>query len=438
MDSRADVVVIGGGPIGACCALWLSESGARVILLEKEPVVCPPVSGAYANCGLLVPSDVQPLASPGALGRGLRWLLDSSSPFYIAPRPSPALARWLWLFRAAATAARARAAAPLLHALHSLSASLHDELAARPDGDAAQPGGGSRSQEKGSLGSRWLFHHDGIVQVYEAASALAEAADEAESARAFGVRARSMDAAAVRAAFPGARGPVAGGFFFPDDGHLDPLRFTREMAELATAAGASVHAGAEAIALEPAGPGGVRVVTTRGGVLADQVVIAAGAWTPALTRRLGLPLPIEPAKGYSVDVERPAGFPELPLYMGDAHCVLTPLGDALRMGSTLELSGWDMRIRPQRVAGLRRAAERMLGIPADGPVRQIWRGPRPLTPDGLPVIGRLPRQRRVILATGHCMLGLSLGPVTGRLVAELAGGARPSIDLAPLAAQRFG
>ncbi len=437
MDARADVVVIGGGPVGACCALWLSESGARVTLLEKEPEVCPPVSGAYANCGLLVPSDVQPLASPGALGRGLRWLLDSSSPFYIAPRPSPALARWLWLFRAAAAPERAHAAAPLLKALHALSASLHDELAARPQGNADAFAGDARARENTSLGSRWAFRHDGIVQVYEGAAALAAAAEEAESARALGVRAEPMDAAAVRTLFPGASGPVAGGFFFPDDGHLDPMRFTREVAALAAAAGATVRPGTEAIALEPADPGGVRVVTTRGGVLADQVVIAAGAWTPALTRRLGLSLPIEPAKGYSVDVERPADFPELPLYMGDAHCVLTPLDDALRMGSTLELSGWDMRIRLQRVAGLRQAAERMLGIPANGPVRQIWRGPRPLTPDGLPVIGRLPRQRRVILATGHCMLGLSLGPVTGRLVAELAGGARPSIDLSLMTPDRW-
>ena len=148
------------------------------------------------------------------------------------------------------------------------------------------------------------------------------------------------------------------------------------------------------------------------------MVLAAGAWTPLLTRGLGLRLPIEPAKGYSVDVDRPDGFPELPLYLGDAHVVLTPLGDALRLGSTLELSGWDMRVRPRRVAYLREGGRRAIGLPADGPVRQLWRGPRPVTPDGLPVIGRVPGRDRVILATGHCMLGLSLGPVTGRLVAR--------------------
>lgn len=377
-------------------------------LIEKEAEVCPPVSGAHANCGLLVPSDVTPLAAPGALGQGLRWMLDNSSPFYIAPRPRGALLRWLWLYRAAAPPARARAAAPVLHALHAASAVLHDELAREG-------------------GERWLYHHDGIVQAYEAPAAMDEAAAAAEVARGLGVRADALGPAEVRARFPGLRGELAGAFFFPDDGHMDPALFTRAMADRAAASGAEVRRGTEAIAVEPAGAGAVRVVTTLGDFVADQVVLAAGAWTPALTKGLGLALPIEPAKGYSVDVERPADFPDLPLY----------LGDALRLGSTLELSGWDMTIRRKRVAGLRRAAQRVMGFLDDAPVRQIWRGPWPVTPDGLPVVERVPRRERVILATGHCMLGLSLGPVTGKLVAELAGGRPPSLDLAPLSPARF-
>ncbi|HEY5169230.1 MAG TPA: FAD-dependent oxidoreductase, partial [Thermoleophilia bacterium] len=243
-------------------------------------------------------------------------------------------------------------------------------------------------------------------------------------------------AAEARRLFPSLRCELAGAFFFPEDGHLDPMRFTRAVAALAAEAGGTVVTGAEALSLEPA-PRGVRAVTTRGEFAAAQAVLAAGAWTPFLTRGLGLRLPVEPAKGYSVDVDRPADFPELPLYLGDAHVVLTPLGDALRLGSTLELSGWDMRVRPKRVAYLRAGGERAIGLPADGPVRQLWRGPRPVTPDGLPVIGRVPGRDRIILATGHCMLGLSLGPVTGRLVTQLASGARPEIDLTPLGVQRF-
>jgi D-amino-acid dehydrogenase len=419
MSARCDVLVVGGGPVGACAAQALAADGASVTLIEKEADICPAASGAHANCGLLVPSDVTPLAAPGALGQGLRWMLDSSSPFYIAPRPSGALLRWLWLYRAAATAARARAAAPVLHALHAASAELHDELASEG-------------------GERWLYHRGGIVQAYEAQSAMEAATEEAEVARRLGVRAQVLSPADARARFPGLCTELAGGLYFPDDGHMDPGLFTRAMADKAAGAGADVRRGTEAIALEPAGAGAVTVVTTRGDFVADQVVLAAGAWTPALSKGLGLALPIEPAKGYSVDVERPADFPELPLYLGDAHCVLTPLGASLRLGGTLELSSWDMRIRRKRVASLRRAAQRVMGIPEDAPVRQIWRGPRPVTPDGLPLVGRVVRRERVILASGHCMLGLSLGPITGKLVAELAGSRQPTLDLAPLSPARFG
>ena len=419
MSQRCDVLVVGGGPVGACAAQALAADGASVTLIEKEADICPPASGAHANCGLLVPSEITPLAAPGALGQGLRWMLDSSSPFYIAPRPSGALLRWLWLYRAAATTARARAATPVLRALHAASAELHDELA-------------------GDGGDRWLYHRGGLVQIYEEPAAMDEAATASEIQRELGVRVEALGDAEVRARFPGLRGAICGGLHFPDDGHMDPALFTRAMAGRAADSGAEVHRGTEAISLEPAGSGAVQVVTTRGDFVADQVVLAAGAWTPALAKGLGLTLPIEPAKGYSVDIERPADFPELPLYLGDAHCMLTPLGDALRLGSTLELSGWDMTIRRRRVAGLRRVAERVMGIPGDGPVRQIWRGPRPLTPDGLPFVGRVPRRERVILASGHCMLGLSLGPITGKLVAELAGGKAPSLDLTALSPDRFG
>ena len=416
---RADIIVVGGGPIGVCCALESAQAGARVTLLEREPEVCPPVSGAYANCGLLAPSDATPLAAPGVLGQGLKWMLDSSSPFFIAPRPSPALMRWLLLFRAACSRERTRAAAPVLRALHVASARLHDDLAAVD-------------------GERWGFHHTGELRVFETTAALEAAREDVElgASLGFGIRVEEMGGEHARRLFPSLRCDLAGALFFPEDGHLDPRRFVRSVARLATEAGAEVRARAEALSLGLHG-GAVRVQTTQGTFDADQVVLAAGAWTPFLTNSLGLRLPIEPAKGYSVDVDRPTDFPETPLYLGDAQVVLTPLDDALRLGSTLELSGWDMRVRPRRVARLREAAGRAIDIPADGPVRQLWRGPRPLTPDGLPVIARVPGRERVILATGHCMLGLSLAPITGRLVAELAGGKQPSIDLSPLSARRW-
>lgn len=418
MKTRTEVLVIGGGPVGACSARALATAGAEVTLVEKETEVCPAVSGAHANCGLILPSHLTPLAAPGVLSQGLRWLLDSSSPFYVAPRLSASLARWLWLFRAACTEERAQAAIPVIRALNVLTADMHDEL----------------GQEHGK---RWLYHRNGMVEVYETEAGAAAAAAEAARDRMYGVRATELSPAGVRERFPDARCEMAGAMLFEEASHLDPMLFTRAMADLAGAAGAELVTGVEVLALEPAGSGTVRAVTTRGNIVAGQVVVAAGAWTPALLSSLGCRLPIQPAKGYSLDVVRPAGFPEMPFYLGEAHVVMTPLGGTLRLGGTLELSGWDATVRRKRVAGLRRGAERAFGIAADGPVERIWRGPRPVSPDGLPVIGRLRHRQNVIVAAGHCMMGLTLGPVTGRLVAELASGAPTSIDLEPLSPQRF-
>ncbi|MEE4275424.1 MAG: FAD-dependent oxidoreductase [Thermoleophilia bacterium] len=443
MSERSDVVVVGGGVIGACVAQALAARGAAVTLLERESEVCPAASAVYANCGLLVPSEIEPLAHPGALGQGLRWLLDGSSPFYVKPRASLELARWLWLFRGACAPEVARKHAPLLHELSEISAALHDELAA----DGVAEGSGA-----GDGGSGWHYRRNGWLFVYETAAGMAAAEAAADDTRALGVAVEVLAADEVRERAPQVRpGSVVGGVLTPDDGHMDPAAFTRAMVARARRDGATVVTGAEVYGFEAgsgraagarpgrAGAGHAGAVrTTRGVFAAGQVVVAAGAWTPLLLRELGLRLPIEPAKGYSIDVVRPEGTAELPLCVGEAHVVLTPLGDALRLGSTLELAGWDLRLRSRRLAGLRRAAARVVGLPEDGPVRQVWRGPRPLTPDGLPVIGRSPRHPNVVLATGHCMLGLSLGPVTGRLVAELCAGEAPSLDIAALAPTRFG
>ena len=416
---RSTILVIGGGPVGVCCAYSLARAGGEVTLIEREDAVCPAVSAARGNCGLIAPSEAVPLAAPGVLARGMRWMLRSSSPFHVTPRLSPSLARWLWLFRASCDAAGSQSRMPSLRELHVASAALHDEL-------ARGHGGG------------WGYHRNGLLEICETGPGLEGLAVEVRLARRYGVDAEELAPAAVRERFPGLRCEVAGGFFFPEDAHLDPLLFTGAVAQLAADAGAEICTGVEALAIEASSTSAVRVLTTRGAMDVGQVVLAAGVWTPALARSLGLRLPVEPAKGYSIDVTRPDDFREVPILLGEASTVLTPLGDKLRIGSTLELSGWDMSVRPQRVAQLQRVAARAAGPRAAGPVRRVWRGPRPLSPDGLPFVGRCPGHENVIVATGHCMLGLSLGPITGELVAGLADGARPSLDLEPLSPVRFG
>ena len=425
MRERDGIVVIGGGVIGACVARELALRGAAVTLLEREPEVCPPESAVFANCGLVVPSEVEPLANPSALGEGFKWLLDPTSPVYFKPRMSLTLLRWLLAFRKASRREVADRALPVLRELSLRSAELHDERARQANDGTPK-------------GDDWLYQRAGWLWLYETRRGLDDGIAEAETLAGLGVRMDVVDVDQVHAMAPAVRrGSVAGATMSLDDGAMDPAAFTRATIAEAVTAGATVVTGAEAYGFDLAGDEVRRVRTTAGVFDAGQVVLAAGAWSPALAAQLGLRLPIEPAKGYSVDVDRPEGLPDIPLCIVEPHVVVTTLGDHIRLGSTLEFSGWDLRIRPKRVLGLRRGAERVLGLPQDGPVRQIWRGPRPVTPDGMPVIGRSPRRPNVVLATGHCMLGLSLGPVTGQLVAEIVEGAAPSVDLTLLRPDRF-
>ena len=179
------------------------------------------------------------------------------------------------------------------------------------------------------------------------------------------------------------------------------------------------------------------VLTSRGLLHGDTVVLAAGAWSRALGRQLGLRLPIQAAKGYGLTVPRPEATTDVPLYLGEKSVCVTPMGDELRLAGTLELAGMDMDIRWKRVQRIRDGAERLVpGTLALEP-SEIWRGLRPCTPDGLPLVGRSPLHDNLIVASGHCMLGLGEGPVTGRLVAQLAAGEAPELDLEPLRLDRF-
>jgi D-amino-acid dehydrogenase len=386
-----------------------------VTVVEQGEVAA---GSSYGNAGLVVPSHSIPLAAPGVLRKGLAWLADPESPFYIKPRPDPALLRWLWRFRGACTAAHVQRALPLLRDLSYASLALFRELAAAD-------------------GLDFGFRQDGVLAVYRTPAGLAEGLHEAEVLTGAGLPAKGLDAAAARALEPALAPRVVGGVLFGDDAHLVPDRFVRGLARAAASAGVRFRTQTEVLGFRTTGRRVVAVETTRGDLTPDQVVLAAGAWSAAVAHGLGLRLPIQPAKGYSVTYERPPDSPRLPLVCGEARVAITPMDDTLRFAGTLELAGLDFSINRRRVGAIVRGAGGYLAGGAPPTVREIWRGLRPCTPDGLPIIGRPASIANVIVASGHAMIGVSLGPVTGKLVAQLVTGEPPLADLTLLRPDRF-
>ena len=397
-----DVVVVGGGAIGAAAAYELTRRGARVTVLERsgEPSNC-----SSGSAGLICPSHAEALANPAAVRAGLGFLTRRDSPFGLRPRPS--LLPWLARFGAASLPHRSSRATALLRRLAEASLRLHEGLA--HDGLATG------------------FARRGTLSVFESERTL----ERARRGPALSPGALFLDAAAARELVPALSPSITGALYHPDDAHCDPGALVDALLGAARERGAELRTGVELLRLRRANGRITALETTAGPVAAGAVVLAAGTWSRALGSEIGLNVPLEAAKGYHVELETHALHGGIPIYMEEAHVIATPLGGRVRLAGTLELSGLDLRVDPVRVASLAHAADRTLALPRDARTVRVWRGLRPCTPDGLPIVGRAPGVENLVLATGHAMLGITLAPVTGEMVAGLLGGEPAPHELRP-------
>lgn len=413
--TRFDVAVVGGGVIGVACALELARRGAAVVVLERDRVG----SGcSFGNAGWLTPSLALPLPAPGTVWKATKWLLDPDSPFYIAPRLDLGLATWLLRFLAATTRPRFERGVRALVELSRWSVDRWEELAAT----SAEPFG---------------FERAGLLAIYERPAALAAALYSAELLAPLGVRSERWDAERVRAEEPAVAGAQCGAYFFPDDAQCEPYPAVVALAAAARRAGVRFVESAEVYGLA-ADARGATLDTTAGRFETAEVVLATGAWSKRFGRLVGLRLPVLGAKGYTLVLPRGAAHPRRSLLLAERKLALNPHRAALRISGTLELVDEDLSITRRRVDAIVAAARGLVALPDPLPPHELWRGLRPCTPDGLPLVGRARGHRHLWLATGHQMTGLKTAPATGRLLAELMTGAPPSFDPAPFRADRYG
>ncbi len=414
-NKTTDFLIIGGGVIGVSAAYFLARAGMAVTVVDKQGVAA---GSSWGNAGLIAPNHSVPIPGPGVLSQGLRWLLDVESPLYIQPRLDLDLIRWLWRFRGFCNEAALDRAIPRLRDMQRASLDLFRRIIA---------------QEHIACD----FQDIGGLVVFRTEKGLAAGAAEAEHLARFGLKMTLLDADAVHELEPALHPDVIGGVFQEEDAFLTPHKFVFGLADAARRHGAIILEDAEVLEFETVHARIVRVRTTRGVFEPQQVVLAAGAWSTALARMLDVRIPMQPAKGYAITLPRPKTSPRRYVIFGERNAVATPMGDSLRFAGTLELSGLHGKINPRRVNAIRQAAREYLLLPDDLPQGHVWQGLRPVPPDGMPYIGRSKRVENLVIATGHAMLGLSMGPITGQLVAELVQDQPPSLPLDGFEPDRF-
>lgn len=408
-------MIVGGGVVGVCCAYALAREGRSVRLLERERLCA---GSSWGNSGLITTSACAPEAAPGVMGQAARWMLDPEGPFRIRPRLDPRFVRWLWRFRSFCTPEAAFQSTRFLRDRVRENVRLIDSISAESERDFG-------------------WRQNGVLALFSTERGLSVGIEEAAALEErLQITARPLSRAEVVQEEPLLTDSVVGGILYPEDAHLVPGEFVDAVAELARAHGASIDEGVAVQRLH--GVHRVETVETTSGLLAPEVVIlAGGAWSPSLGRGVGIRLPIEPGKGFSLEYSAAGEVFKRPLRLSEVRTVVSSMGGDVRITSKLDLVGLDTRVRERRIRPSGVHAARYVDLPAGVERASTWAGLRPLTPDGLPMIGRSQVIHNLILATGHGHMGISLASVTGETVARILDGGGPDFDLAIVSPERF-
>lgn len=411
MSSGRSIIVVGGGVVGLCAAYYAMVDGHSVTILERGTPDHD--SCSLGNAGMVVPSHFVPLAAPGMAAYGLKVMLQPESPFYVRPRLSTELLRWGLLFQRSANAAHVARASPVLAALHLASRACYVEFASE-------------------FGHEFALEKRGLLMLCKEERTLEHEFDLVPQALALGIPAQLLTARQTAELDPGIQMDIAGSIYFPQDCHLNPASFVAMLTRELLAGGAQICWEAEVTGWRSTADGRVQTaITTNAGEFdADEFVLAAGSWSPSAARDLSLDIPMQAGKGYSVTVPNPKRQPGICSILTEARVAVTPMGQSLRFGGTMEITGLDETVSRRRVDGILKSIPRYFPEFAgeDYSRLPVWKGLRPCSPDGLPYIGRAARYKNLCVATGHAMMGMSLAPITGKIIAAILSDATPPVE----------
>jgi len=403
-----NILIIGGGIIGLSSAYYLQKEGHRVTIIDKSNFS----SGAsYVNAGYITPSHFIPLAAPGMISKGIKWMFNSSSPFYVKPRLDLDFIKWTLAFNKSATKKKVAKAIPVLKDINLLGRDLYEEMKSTND---------------------FHFHYErkGLLMAYQSDSVGEKEWEIGKMGIKEGLGVKNLTKREVDALEPNANLNIKGAIYFDSDAHMTPSDFMPDMIHYLEANGVQIYSNEEVKDIAVSNKKITKVITDKREIEADEVLLAAGSWSPLLTKKIGLKIPVQAGKGYRINVDRETGI-TIPTILCEAKVAVTPMDGFTRFAGTMEIAGINHKINPVRVNAIANAAKSFYpNLEISSEEKQAAAcGLRPCTPDGMPYIGKSSKCNNLTIATGHAMMGWSLGPATGKLVSEIISNKKTTLDL---------
>ncbi len=416
-ENNADkVIVIGGGIIGIASAHYLNKKGFDVTVIDQGAIGG---GSSYANCGYICPSHVLPLAEPGMVKVGIKSLLNPLAAFKVKPQFRMAMFRWFYQFAKRCNHQQMIEGAYHLKSMADDSKQEFESLLTGTKLEAQWKKNGLFYVMKTQQGVEEFLTTDHILSDH------------------FDLKARFIAGAHLTDFDPALKPGLAGGYLYENDASLEPLEFIINWSKNLANKGVKLIEQCQLIKMNKRNNKILSIDTSKGEIKASHFVFATGAWSSHLATELSCHIPVEPCKGYSVTIDRPAVCPEIPMLFPEHRVGVTPFNNSFRLGSMMEFSGFDTKIPSSRIKQLYQSAKPYLKSSLDIVNEKPWYGWRPMTWDSLPIIGHVPKYDNALLATGHNMLGMTLAPSTGKLVASLISGEPHAIDPKPFSPNRF-
>lgn len=416
-NNRDEVTIIGGGISGLCAAYYLQKRGFKIRIIDRGSITdgC-----SFGNMGYLSPSHFMPLASPGIIAEGLKYILNKQSPFYIKPRLNVDFLKWGWDFYRSSRREVAEKNAPYLSNLLQLSRRLMNDI-------------------RDELGDVFDMQEIGCMMMCHKQKAFEYELKLADKAELLGLSVERLSRQDVQDREPDVEVDVAGAVLFKDDAHIDPGKFMLALKNHLEERGVIFQLNTEVTGFHSVNNSIQSIFTSNGDFKAGVVVLTPGSWLPELGKLLGIKIMLQGGKGYSYTYNQVEKNIKYPAILVDGRCAITPWQSKLRIGGTMEFSGLNSRVLYDRMIGIYNSVKSFYpGLEIQMPPEKgIWTGLRPVTPDGLPYIGRHEAFKNLVIAGGHAMLGISAGAGTGLTLSEILTQEPTSIEISPFRVNRF-